>query len=280
MEQFVHHYLGPHRDTPLQVLDVGSQLVVAEQATYRSLFDDPRWSYVGLDVTPGINVDVAVADPYRWDEVDADSFDVVISGQALEHIPYFWLTAFEICRVLRPGGITMLVAPSSGFEHRYPVDCWRFYRDGMDAIAAYVGCEVLDSYTEWGRPDWADSMLVMRKPQWDTAERNRFHRRRDLQYAAAFDTAAANASEIAEGTGTESAPQPSVLATAPAGALSPVLEQIRMQALAADAPAAEPAPPEPTVAAAPPESPRWRNTLRRLTPAPVLGWYRRLRYGR
>jgi SAM-dependent methyltransferase len=276
MEQFVHHYLGPHRDTPLRVLDVGSQLVVADQTTYRSLFDDPQWTYVGLDVTPGINVDVAVADPYRWDEVDADSFDVVISGQALEHIPYFWLTAFEICRVLRPGGITMLVAPSSGFEHRYPVDCWRFYRDGMDALAAYVGCEVLDSYTEWGRPDWADSILVMRKPQWDTPARDRFDRRRRLQYAAAFDMQS-------DGEPGPPPPPPSALADAPAGALSPILEQIRIQALPTDAPAAaaEPEPaPAPPAAPTVPDSPRWRNVLRRLTPAPVLGWYRRLRYGR
>jgi SAM-dependent methyltransferase len=269
MEQFVHHYLEPHRGTPLRVLDVGSQIVLDGQTTYRTLFDDPQWSYVGLDVTAGLNVDVAVADPYRWAEVDADSFDVVVSGQALEHIPYFWLTAFEICRALRPGGITMLVAPSSGFEHRFPVDCWRFYRDGMDAIARYVGCDVLDSYTEWSRPDWADSILVMRKPLWGAAERERFHRRRLLQYAAAFDI------EVGDEPDTDP-PSPSALAGAPAGLLTPVLEQIRVQALAAEvvAPeaAADPAPP--------PASPRWRQLARRFTPAPVLVWYRRVRDGR
>ena len=79
----------------------------------------------------------------------------------------------------------MLIAPSSGFEHRFPVDCWRFYRDGMVAIADFLGFEVLDTFTDWGRPLRDDSVLVMRKPLWSPAERRAFMQRRWHQHMAA-----------------------------------------------------------------------------------------------
>lgn len=263
MERFVEVYLGAHRGVPLRVLDVGSQLVVADQVTYRSLFDDPQWEYVGLDVSAGHNVDVAVQQPYRWDEIEPDSFDIVISGQALEHIPYFWLTFFEIGRVMKPGAITMLIAPSSGFEHRYPVDCWRFYRDGMEAMAAYIGFDVVDSFTDWGRPDWADSMLVMRKPQWADDQRDRFAQRRDMQLAAAFGSTPSLTRHM-------SGASTSALAVAGAGLLSPVLESIRQAALVPPSPAPVPAS---RAASA-------RQLAKRLVGPRGVAAYRRLRYGR
>lgn len=265
MDRFVQGYLGPHRDDELAVLDIGSQIVTEGHITYRTLFDAPSWTYTGLDVEPGLNVDIAVAQPYRWDEVAADAYDVVISGQALEHVQYFWLTAFEIGRALRPGGITMLIAPSSGFEHRHPVDCWRIYRDGMDAIATYLGFEILDSFTDWNRPMWADSMLVMRKPIWTDELRTLFARRREWQQAAAWGS-----EPLA--TVTQAPTAPSVLAACLPGLLSPVLEQIRTEALAPPTPEPEPAPVE-----APAQS-AWRTRVKRLVGPRVLGLYRRVRH--
>ena len=54
----------PSGSEPLSVLDVGSFDV---NGTYRDLIPD-AWSYVGLDIRPGPNVDVVVADPYNWAE--------------------------------------------------------------------------------------------------------------------------------------------------------------------------------------------------------------------
>jgi hypothetical protein len=60
--------------------------------------------------------------------------------------------------------------PSSGPEHRYPVDCWRFYPDGLVALAEFAHLETLEAVTQWedlGDPvsdAWHDSMLVCRKP--------------------------------------------------------------------------------------------------------------------
>jgi SAM-dependent methyltransferase len=159
-------------------------------------------------------------------EIADDTYDLVISGQALEHVEFFWGTAFEIGRVLKPGGITALIAPSNGFEHRYPVDCWRFYADGMTALAKYLGFEVVDVFTDWGRDVWQDSILVMRKPQWDATDRQRFAERAAMQRTL-LGCASRPLSHAGAG------PSPSPLAVVEAGRLSPALEHIRAEALAA-----------------------------------------------
>jgi len=157
MARLVRTYLKPEHS--LRILDVGSYDV---NGSYRPIFDRPGWHYAGADVAPGPNVDVVLREPYRWDLPDA-GYDVVISGQAFEHIQFFWLTWLEMVRVLKPGGLIFLLAPGSGPEHRYPVDCWRFYRDGMRALGDYGDVEVLEAETRWGN-SWADTIGVFRKP--------------------------------------------------------------------------------------------------------------------
>ena len=124
MRLFVEQYLGARRGEPLVIHDLGSQDV---NGSYRDLFDSPNWRYTGLDMVPGDNVDLVLKTPYTWREVASGSVDVLVSGQAFEHIRYVWITMLEVARVLRPGGLCIVIAPSSGPEHRYPVDCWRFY---------------------------------------------------------------------------------------------------------------------------------------------------------
>jgi SAM-dependent methyltransferase len=126
MELFVETYFVPARDEPLEIVDFGSQQVSPLSLTYRTLLDRPPWRYRGLDIAAGHNVDIQVADAYDWGEVASDSVDVVVSGQALEHVEFFWASAFEIGRVPKPGGLAMLIAPFGGYEHRFPLDCWRY----------------------------------------------------------------------------------------------------------------------------------------------------------
>ena len=183
MELFVETYLDAARDLPLTILDFGSQQVNPVSLTYRTLLDRAPWTYVGLDIAAGHNVTVQVDDAYHWTEVASDSVDVVVSGQAFEHVEYFWASAFEIGRVLRPGGLAMLIAPSGGYEHRFPLDCWRYYTDGMRALAEYLRFELVDAFTDWGNEVWEDSVLVMRKPVLDLAGTHEFARRAAMQRA-------------------------------------------------------------------------------------------------
>ncbi|HIE07384.1 MAG TPA: class I SAM-dependent methyltransferase [Desulfarculaceae bacterium] len=167
MARFRDQFLDECKDQPLLIADLGSYDV---NGSYRPLFERYSWRYLGLDVSAGPNVDVVLADPYCWRALAANSIDVMISGQAFEHIEFFWLTALELSRVLKPGGLCCLIAPSSGPEHRYPVDCWRFYSDGMRSLMYYAGLEVLDVYTNrqstgWQDDSgiWQDSVVVARQ---------------------------------------------------------------------------------------------------------------------
>jgi SAM-dependent methyltransferase len=164
---------------PLRVLDLGA-MAYAAQDSYRPLFDGPGFDYVGLDVAAGSNVDVVVTDPHHWPEVPTGSVDAVISGQAIEHDPQFWVTMAEISRVLRCGGWCCVVAPSTGPVHRFPQDCWRFYPDSAAALLAWAGLEVVETYVEnrtyakGGGIEWQDMMAIGRKPDLDDAEHERF----------------------------------------------------------------------------------------------------------
>lgn len=167
MISFRDTYLTTEAKKTLRILDLGSQDV---NGSYRAIFSEHKWEYVGLDMAAGKNVDVILRTPYVWKEVATESADVIISGQAFEHIQFFWITMLEIARVLKPGGICCIIAPSSGPEHRYPMDCWRFYPDGMTSLAQYAQMEVIEAVTQWhdlGYLDsdcWHDSILVCRKP--------------------------------------------------------------------------------------------------------------------
>jgi SAM-dependent methyltransferase len=171
MRAFRNTYVAPSGH-PIRVLDVGSGSNPGV-VSYRDLFQAPDFEYVGLDLEAGPNVEIVPSDPFCWSGIADESFDLVISGQTFEHNPYFWITAAEIARVLVPGGLTAVIAPSAGKVHRFPYDCWRFYPDSWAAISAYVGLELTESFIEQpasdrpigGGPHWLDAMMVARKPE-------------------------------------------------------------------------------------------------------------------
>jgi SAM-dependent methyltransferase len=163
MQRLVATHLPEARG--LAIADLGSCDV---NGSYRHLFSRPGWRYTGIDLAPGNNVDLVLDSPYRLPLATA-SLDVFISGQAFEHVEFFWLTWLEMARVVKPGGLIFLIAPSRGPEHRYPVDCWRFYPDGYAALAKYAAMDLLEVSTDWqpdAAPDsaaWGDTVGVFRK---------------------------------------------------------------------------------------------------------------------
>jgi len=165
MEKFVEKYLDGNAQ--YKIIDIGSQDV---NGSYKALFEYSNWQYTGCDMVEGSNVDLVLEDIYSWKEIPSNSYDVVISGQAFEHIEFFWVTMCELARILKPGGFCCIVAPSRGPEHKYPVDCWRFYPDGFRALAKFARLETIEAYTQWddehhddGSDTWGDSVLIATK---------------------------------------------------------------------------------------------------------------------
>ena len=183
MEKFVHKYLDV--DKKLKILDIGIQDI---NGSYKQFFKFENWSYTGADMVPGNNVDIILTNVYQWDNIPSGSYDVVISGQAFEHIEFFWVTMYEISRILKPDGICCIIAPSGGFEHRYPIDCWRFYPDGFNALARYAKLQPLEVYTQWEDDQdkdssaWHDSVLIAKKPIYTLKGVISFWLKRRMQY--------------------------------------------------------------------------------------------------
>lgn len=184
MADFCRQYLAARGDEALTIVDLGS---CDYNGSYRPIFARKPWRYLGVDLEPGKNVDLVLRDAYDWREFGTESVDVVVSGQTYEHTEFFWETTREITRILKPGGLCCLIAPATGNEHRFPLDCWRINTDGFRAVARYAGLEVLHSRTHWEelpRYDaesnkWHESILIARKRNESsgTKFRRRLHRR-------------------------------------------------------------------------------------------------------
>lgn len=123
----------------------------------------PAWTYVGIDMREGPNVDVVVKDPNSWPELPSDEFDIVMSSSCLEHAEQPWTVMREKARVCKPGGLIFMSMPSRGHYHPYPIDCWRFMPDGMRALAKWANLNVLE-LTSDGHEEWENLVCAMEKP--------------------------------------------------------------------------------------------------------------------
>jgi len=118
------------------VLDIGAQNV---NGSLKEVCPESL-NYIGVDFVAGNGVDVILEDPYKL-PFEAGSVDVVVCSSCFEHSQFFWLLFLEMVRTLKPGGLLYLNVPSNGMFHRYPVDCWRFYPDAGQALAAWANRE-------------------------------------------------------------------------------------------------------------------------------------------
>lgn len=130
---------------------------------------NPRVLEVGPDGLPGsyrtmVGRELAAAAPATWDTVDLaarpgtthaarseyefpipdGTYDIVLSGQVIEHVrkPWRWLP--ELARVCRPGGHVITISPITWPYHEAPVDCWRIYPEGLRALHEEARLDVLD----------------------------------------------------------------------------------------------------------------------------------------
>jgi SAM-dependent methyltransferase len=75
--------------------------------------------------------------------VGDNTFDVVVAGQVVEHVRRIWRWVPELARVTKPGGKIVIVSPISWSYHEAPVDCWRIYPEGMQALCTEAGLRII-----------------------------------------------------------------------------------------------------------------------------------------
>ncbi len=160
MTSFVGNYLPQFLDSAIQVgtepilkggayfaidqikiLDVGA---MNKNGCYKTLFDLRYCDYKGMDMEAGSNVDIICSEPYDWKEIASDSFDVVISGQCMEHVAKPWEWIKEVVRVAKPNALICIIAPWQWVPHYHPLDCWRVLPDGMKGLFESVGIKMLE----------------------------------------------------------------------------------------------------------------------------------------
>jgi SAM-dependent methyltransferase len=146
----------------MKILDLGSAIVDNQKCGSYKQFMKCNWRYVGADIEMGKNVNVVTL-PYDFPFVDED-FDVVISGQTLEHMEFPWLWIKEVARVLKKGGKCCLIAPAVIHEHKYPIDTYRYYPDGMRALAKWANLEVLKVERVVVDRKLEDTYMICQKP--------------------------------------------------------------------------------------------------------------------
>lgn len=152
--KFVEKY---RKDGAGMVADIGSLDI---NGTLKPLFSGRCKGYHGIDICLGLNVDIVVDEPYNWREIKAESYDTVVSTQCLEHVPQPWLWIGEVARIARHGGLIYICAPNTMAYHACPVDCWRVWPNGMQALMEYGFLEVMDCY----KNEHGDTTGIARKP--------------------------------------------------------------------------------------------------------------------
>jgi SAM-dependent methyltransferase len=127
-----------------KILEVGSRDV---NGSVRPFFAHAA-SYTGVDFLAGAGVDV-LGNAHALAFAD-ETFDAVVSTEMLEHDDKFWLSAREMGRVLRTGGILILTARGNGFmPHDYPFDYWRFMPASFRKLFELAGCDALEVREDW-----------------------------------------------------------------------------------------------------------------------------------
>jgi len=121
------------------VADIGSMDV---NGSYRELFPG-NVIYTGIDIAAGNGVDVVSADPYNYPFPD-NHFDLVISGNTLEHVEDMKDFMKEASRILKHGKLIFISVPWKWPKHSYPIDCWRVLPDGLIFLFRVSGIDLVE----------------------------------------------------------------------------------------------------------------------------------------
>ena len=146
MSIIVEKYFKPQLNG--EVLDVGGG---DYNGSYKELFEGTQLEYYYAEMDDAAQV--TDSNKLRVNEEgvienNGKYFDYVISGQMLEHCEDPVFTFRELIRVLKPNGILALIVPSCGPDHKYPLDCYRFYPDSYRVFAKKSNVSLIDLFLD------------------------------------------------------------------------------------------------------------------------------------
>ena len=146
-------YALPLFQRGMKVLEIGPD---SFPSAYQRLTGNLSLEWHTLDIYNSPRLTYPNAGEYAF-AIPDESYDVVLSGQVIEHVKKPWKWLPELARIARTGGFVITINPVSWEYHEAPVDCWRIYPEGMKAL-------------------YEDSSLTVMLSRWESLETPRFHR--------------------------------------------------------------------------------------------------------
>lgn len=134
-EQYAKKYFKDGK----RVLEIGPS---GFPSVYQNLIGNQNLIWHTIDFDDSIHIGESaqsrltykLTDPYQF-PIDSESYDIILSGQVIEHVGLIWRWIKELKRVLKPGGIIITINPVSWPYHEAPIDCWRIFPDGIKSLA-------------------------------------------------------------------------------------------------------------------------------------------------
>ncbi len=141
-------YAKPYFKSYTRVLEIGPD---EYPSAYQRLVNDDTIVWETLEVVPPdsdyspystgeaiSNLTYVAEDEYQF-PIEDETFDIVLSGQVLEHVRKPWLWIPELARICRTEGHVITICPLNWPYHEAPVDCWRIYPEGMNSLYEDAG---------------------------------------------------------------------------------------------------------------------------------------------
>jgi len=100
-------------------------------------------SYIGIDIVSGCGVDIVCTAEDALDVFGANSFDLIICTEMMEHCLNWQSAIYSIKLMCKEGGVVLITTRSNGFVyHPYNGDYWRFSLDDIKLAFSdfYIGC--------------------------------------------------------------------------------------------------------------------------------------------
>jgi SAM-dependent methyltransferase len=128
----------------MRVLEIGPDLF---PSTYRKLLQLADITWDTLDIYADPQLTYPKSDVYSF-AIPDNTYDIVFSGNVIEHVAKVWRWVPELARITKPGGLVITINPTSWPYHPAPIDCWRIYPDGMQALCDEAGLKVELSFLD------------------------------------------------------------------------------------------------------------------------------------
>lgn len=129
----------PFFEPGMRVLEIGPD---DRPSAFQSIVDDDSIGWDTIDIKPKHDVTFVAESENSFPIPDA-TYDIVVSGNVIEHVRRPWVWMREVARICKAGGVVVTITPVSWPYHPVPVDCWRIYPDGMRALYEDSGIETL-----------------------------------------------------------------------------------------------------------------------------------------